>query len=96
MAQFVMEAIVLCEVGGSDWGGAGRFGRQYFRVANESAASHPGGLDRTGAFNLLGRRDYFRQLSRLQSCEPRPHRITAIRMIREERVFGIPANCGWD
>ena len=72
MAQFIMEAVVLCEVGGVIGVGARHSGRQRPRVVHESAARRPGGLDCAGAGAVLRRGNCVWNLSRVESREPRP------------------------
>ena len=72
MTQFIMEAVVLCEVGGVIGVAFGILGGNVARVVHESPARHSGRLDRARAGDLLGGRNCFRNLSRLQGGESRP------------------------
>ena len=90
MTQFIMEAIVLCEVGGVIGVVLGILGGNVARLVHESAARHPGGLDCAGPGDLLRRGSRFRHLPRLQGGEPRPDRIAALRMT--PLFFALPGS----
>ena len=72
MVQFIMEAVVLCEVGGVVGVVLGILGGNATALLLKLPPVDPGGLDRHRPGDLLRRRNHLRHLSGLESRESRP------------------------
>ena len=80
MVQFIMEAIVLCEVGGVVGVVLGILGGNATGALLKLPPVDPRGLGRARPGHLLRGRHHFRHLSGLESGQPRPDRIAALRI----------------
>ena len=78
MTQFIIEAIVLCEIGGVIGVACGILGGNMTAYLFKLDPVIPRGLDRPGPAHLLRRRRHFWHLPRLQSRQPGPDRIAAV------------------
>ena len=93
MTQFIMEAIVLCEVGGVMGWLLGVMGGDIGGALMELPPGDSSGLGVHRFVDLLVSRHHFRHLSRLESGQSGSDRIFALRVVRTHLINRGSSRC---